>query len=182
METNIKELSRYFQQIGAADLIHTGEKSYLAHVIGVANDLRKWGYDDDLYRAGLFHSIYGTERFQRFTLPLEKREEIRAMIGERAERLAYWNCAMDRASFDHSVLNEDEPPSFVDRITGERCELTADDFRDLMALHLCDWLEQAPRAKSWDYRRESYCRMAERLGGPALQSCEEVYRLNEQSV
>ena len=39
----------------------------------------------------MFHSIYGTERFQGFTLPLERRGEISALIGERAERLAYLN-------------------------------------------------------------------------------------------
>ena len=43
----------------------------------------------------MFHSIYGTEKFQGFTLPLERRAEVRALIGDRAERLAYLNCAKD---------------------------------------------------------------------------------------
>ena len=57
----------------------------------------------------MFHSIYGTEKFQGFTLPLERRHEIRALIGDRAEYLAYLNCAMDRASFDRAVDQANEP-------------------------------------------------------------------------
>ena len=65
----------------------------------------------------MFHSIYGTEQFQRFALPLERRGEVRAQIGERAERLAYLNCAMDRASFDAAAASGLGP---ADRTTYSR--------------------------------------------------------------
>ena len=42
--------------------------------------------------AGLFHSIYGTEGFQGFTLPFDRRDDIRALIGDRAERLVWVFC------------------------------------------------------------------------------------------
>ena len=64
-----KELTDFFQQVGAADVRHT-TKSYLAHAIAVRGDLKQWGCNEELQSVGLFHSIYGTERFQRFTLPL----------------------------------------------------------------------------------------------------------------
>ena len=66
----------------------------------------------------MFHSIYGTEKFQGFTLPLERRQEVRDLIGDRAEYLAYLNCAMDRASFDRAVEQRDAPYQIIDRITG----------------------------------------------------------------
>jgi len=49
--------------------------------------LRGWKQDTALADAGLFHSIYGTEGFAGFALPLAERTNIRALVGERAERL-----------------------------------------------------------------------------------------------
>src|SRR5213076_1371378 len=97
--------------------------------------------------------------------PLEHRAEIRQLIGERAERLAYLNCAMNRTSFDRVVVQTAGPYCIVDRLTQEEVELSPADFDDLCRVHLCDWLEQVPRSKQWAYRRESYRRMAERLRG-----------------
>src|SRR5262249_21251156 len=92
-----------------------------------------------------------------------------------AERLAYLNCAMDRASFDQALLCGKEPYRFRDRITGEEVELSEDDFTDLSKIHLYDWLEQAPRSDKRDYRHEAYRRLASRLGGVALESYGRVF-------
>src|SRR4029077_20396088 len=87
---------------------------------------------EDVCRAGMFHSIYGTEKFQGFILPLERRDEVRALIGERAERLAYLNCAMDRASFDRAVAQvDDSHHRIIDRITGAAGRLSRHDFGGL---------------------------------------------------
>ena len=91
MAHNFKQLTNYIIEIGAAQVEHT-EKTYLAHAIGVYRDMQSWGSDEDLCMAALFHSIYGTELFQDFTLPLERRGEVRELIGERAEYLAFLNC------------------------------------------------------------------------------------------
>jgi hypothetical protein len=129
----------------------------------------------------MFHSIYGTERFQGFVLPLERRAEIRALIGDRAERLAYLNCAMDRASLDRA-LNQAEPHRIIDRITGEEVPLSESDLDDLCRVHLFDWLEQVPRSQIWDYRRAAYRKMAERLGGPALDEYDRVFAGEESAA
>lgn len=175
MASDFKKLTSYFQEIGAAGVSHTGDKNYLAHAIGVYNDLKKWGCDEEMCEAGLFHSVYGTELFQRFALPLDRRGDVRALIGERAERLAYWNCAMDRATLDASVERENGPYFFMDRLTGERVDMTEAELTDLITLHLCDWLEQVERSQKWDYRRAAYRCMAERLGGIALEAYDHVF-------
>jgi hypothetical protein len=131
-------------------------------------------------RAGLFHSIYGTELFRRWSLPLERREEVRALIGERAERIVFANCMMDRASFD-ALLESEGPFRIRNRETGETLELSREDFDDLVRVHLCDWLEQVARSGRWTYRRDAMRRMARRLGGVAQESYERVYAL-EPSV
>ena len=174
MGADFKRLTDFYLELGAETVAHT-EKNYLAHVIGVCRYMEQRGCTEELCRAGMFHSAYGTETFQTFALPLERRAEVRALIGERAERLAYLNCAMDRASLDRALFACTEPFRFTDRLTGEEVVLSKEDFDDLCRVHLYDFLEQVPRSHRWDYRRASYRRMAERLGGVALASYDRTY-------
>ncbi|MGH7137348.1 MAG: DUF6817 domain-containing protein [Pirellulales bacterium] len=171
--TTFKQLTDFLVSLGTEKVPHT-EGAFLAHLIGVYKDLEAWSCEEDVCRAGLFHSIYGTQRFQKFALPLERRGEVRDLIGPRAERLAYVNCFMDRASFDRAAMGEDDSYRITDRLTGEAMELSRADFDDLCRVHLCDWLEQVPRSKEWNYRRAAYRRLAERLGGVALEAYDRV--------
>lgn len=174
MGKSLKQLTDFLVGLGTEQVGHT-QKSYLAHLIGVYRDMEAEGCTEELCRAGMFHSIYGTEKFQRFALPLARRPEVRALIGDRAERLAYINCAMDRASFDRALESSAGPYRFTDRLTGEEIALAHEDFDDLCRVHLYDWLEQVPRSNDWNYRRAAYRRMATRLGGAALQAYERTF-------
>jgi hypothetical protein len=178
MDADFKRMTDFLVGIGIEQIPHT-DKSYLAHLIAVFRDLAAQGYSQDVCRAGMFHSIYGTEKFQGFTLPLERRAEIRGLIGERAERLAYLNCAMDRASFDRALDQKAEPYRITDRITGQPVELTQGDFEDIVRVHLFDWLEQVPRSREWGYRRAAYHKMAARLGRQAEEAYERVFASGE---
>jgi hypothetical protein len=174
MDKDFKKLTDFLVETGAEQVPHT-HKSYLAHLIAVYRWLETQGCPEDVCRAGMFHSIYGTEKFQGFTLPLEKRSAIRDLIGERAERLAYLNCALDRSSLDRILDQASEPYRITDRITGTEIALSQRDFDDLCRVHLFDWLEQVPRSREWDYRRAAYRRMAERLGPAAEESLARIY-------
>lgn len=174
MDKDFKRMTDFLVDMGVAEIPHT-HKSYLAHLIAVYRYLESQGAAPDVCRAGMFHSIYGTELFQGFTLPLERRGEVRALIGERAERIAYINCAMDRASFDLALVRDTEPYRITDRITGAEVAVTRDDFDGLCQVHLFDFLEQVPRSKRWDYRRAAYRRIASRLGEEAREEYERVY-------
>ncbi len=174
MASDIKRLTDYLKQIGIGGVSHT-QSTYLAHLVNVYRDLQRWGCGEDVCLGGMFHSIYGTELFQGFKLPLDRRNEVRELIGERAEWLGYLNCLMDRSSFDREVFQTTGPYQIRNRETGEEHELSADDFDDLCRIHLCDWLEQVPRCKEWDYRRAAYDQLAERLGGIAKQEYERVF-------
>jgi len=181
MDDLFKRMTNFIREVGADEVSHS-EKTYLAHAIGVHNDLREWNCDESMCCAGVFHSIYGTELFQRFTLPLERRGEVRDLIGERAEQLAYLNCAMDRTHFDRSVFQTAGPYAVLDRFTDQEVVVSVDEFDELARLHLCDWLEQVVRAKMWDYRRDAYRQMAKRLGGIAEKSYEEVFAKEQPST
>ncbi len=174
MEPTFKYLTNYLFALGTNDVPHSG-KGFLAHLISVYQDLKAWKCDEAVCRAGMFHSIYGTELFQGFALPVEKRSEVAGLIGDRAERLAYLNSAMNRASFDESLARPDGPWTVTDRFTNTQVEMTQPEFDDLCRVHLSDWLEQVPRSRTWDYRPAAFQRMAERLGGVAFDSYRKVY-------
>jgi hypothetical protein len=64
-------LRRYGE--GAGAVAHTGNGKFDEHLLAVKRVLRAWGANDDLADAGLFHSIYGTEGFQGFCIPFDRR-------------------------------------------------------------------------------------------------------------
>ena len=175
MAANWKVLTGFLVDLGIDQISHT-QKNYLGHLVNVHNLLRAGGYDEDVCHGGLFHSIYGTEKFLGFKLPVERREELVELVGNRAERLAYWNCFMDRSSLD-SLLGQSTAPFMVlHRESGEAMPLTLREYEDLCCVHLYDWLEQAPRSRfGWDYRRGAYRQMAERIGGHAIETYDQVY-------
>ncbi|MBM4068277.1 MAG: hypothetical protein FJ271_04955 [Planctomycetes bacterium] len=174
MDRDWKRFTDFLVEQGIDKVAHT-TKTYLGHLIGLYRLMEAKGCNEELCRAGMFHSIYGTQQFQGFKLPLERRPEVRSLIGTRAEKLAYLNCAMQRETFDAIVCSDREPYVFTDRLTGEAVHLSRQDFDDLCRIHLYDWLEQVPRSQKWDYRRAAYRSMAERLGPPARDLYDEVF-------
>lgn len=175
MAADMKKLTDFLRTQGIEQVEHTG-KTYLAHLIGVYRFMEGHGCNAEQCAAGMFHSIYGTELFQGFKLPLDQRPAIRTLVGDRAERLAYLNCAMHRASFDETLQHAGGPYRILDRLTREEVEVSRDEFDDLCRIHLFDWLEQVPRSRwGYGYRRTAYRRMAERLGGTALAAYDRVF-------
>jgi hypothetical protein len=175
MAHDFKQLTQFLVVHGTDKVPHS-KTPFLAHLIGVYTDLKEWGAPEHLCLAGLFHSIYGTQAFQGFKLPIEERGTIRGLIGERAERLAYVNCALTRDSLDSSVAAGGSPRLW-DRFTDAPLEVTDEEFTELITLHLCDRLEQVGRTQNWDLRRQAWENMARRLGGVALESWERVHAL-----
>lgn len=167
----LKRFTDWLCDLGVDAVPHT-KKTYLGHLVAVHNKLAEWGCPEDVCLAGLFHSIYGTELFQGFKLAEDRRDELIALIGERAEKLAYVNCFVDRATLDAPARSTAGPYVVRHRETGEMIELAESDFDDLCRVHLADYLEQVARAGSWNYRREGYRGLAERLRGVALEEYE----------
>ena len=178
MDAGYKQLTDFLVALGTDQVPHT-EGYFLAHLVGVYRELKAWGAEGPVCCAGMFHSIYGTEMFQDFSLSLERRDEVRQLIGERGEHLAYLNCAMVRSSFDANLSQADlEHGSrfqMIDRFAGHQIELSPREFDDLCAVHLFDWLEQVPRYRRWTYRREAFKQMAVRLGEKAQAAYDRVY-------
>jgi hypothetical protein len=177
MQSDYRTMTAFLVQLGIDDVPHT-QRNYLAHLIAVYRLMEEFDQDEELCRAGMFHSIYGTEKFQGFKLTLDRRVDIERLIGPRAERLAYFNCLMDRQSFDELLGQQEGVFSIRNRDTGELMPMARGDYDGLCSVHLFDWLEQAPRSRfGWDYRRDAYRRMADRVGGRAIEAWQRVYAL-----
>lgn len=173
LDNRFQHLIDYLFQHGMDRFPHH-DAALTAHQMNIGRELLSWGCDVDVCLAGIVHSIYGTEKGGT-GYDVSRRDELRKLIGERAERLAYYNCAMTRSSFDAALARTSAPFHLSNRLTGGSLELSEQDFMDLCRIHLCDWLEQVPRCGRWNERRESYRRMAKRLGGRALAAFERVY-------
>ena len=178
---SMKTMTEYIARLGAATIPHS-RTTYLAHAVGVYKLMKSWDAADELCRAAIFHSIYGTEGFQDFTLPLDRRQELRELIGDRAELLAYANCAMDRSSFFELVGKRQDRYLIEDRLSSQQIDLSNEEFEDLMCLHLCDFLEQVQRSEGWDSRREEFQIIGERLGGVVLDSYNRTFAREPQPL
>ena len=174
------EKLRYLNGEGALGVKHTGNCAFDAHLLGVRRVMQAWCPEKaHLHDAGLFHSIYGSEGFQGFCLPFEKRDELRGMIGDKAERLVHIFCVVDRLTVDNDLDSAPGRHAFAARpeLGGYPIPVDDDVWFDFLALTLGDWLEQvegaaqAPNAlfewgvgDAWGYRRGAYARMAEIVG------------------
>lgn len=181
-------LHSYITQSVPAVLEHTGSEAFDAHLRGVQAILRYWGAPSHLYNAGLFHSIYGTEGFQGFSLPLTDRDAIRNLIGDEAEKLCWIFCMVDRSTVDETVFNwtpqddntteEATTYTFLARPELGRFEIHVNktEWIDLIELTLSDWLEQVQGAaetaserfywkagEAYAYRRTAYAKMVDIL-------------------
>lgn len=180
MERNNKHTAndlfqKYLLKIGADQVAHT-HGNFLSHLRGVSEYLEKMKRPYHVLVAGLFHSIYGTESFQGFALPLDKRDEVRRMIGEEAETLVYAYCNMSYESFDKSVFENE--PHLMDRNTKKPILVTREQFIELEWMMMADALEvdaRLPDSEKWHERVPFWNMVAEHLGEKAKESLEEVY-------
>ena len=125
---------------------HSG-RTFHAHLSGTYRLLKQWGNAEEVCLAGLFHSIYGTEHFRHKAFPVEDRRTIRAMIGTRAEWLAYVFCvtARPRAFLGHPPFGDIR---LHDRHTDEPITVSRRDLGDLLEIEAANLVEQGGRIRT----------------------------------
>jgi hypothetical protein len=118
---------------GASKAPHR-DRSLLDHLWGTYRLLQERGADEDLCLAGLFHSVYGTNLYE-ISLPV-RREEVREIIGERAERLAWLFSVLKRPDC-WQVEGPRRPTA-----DGGSIEVAPEDLRDLRIVARANNAEQ----------------------------------------
>ena len=97
---------QYLENIGADEVMHNEKYTLLNHLIGVNNILKKLNAPEYIQDAGLFHSVYGTTFFK--PKMVQDRDEVKRLIGEEAEELAYLFCNLGRPRYKEILKIEDE--------------------------------------------------------------------------
>lgn len=127
------------EQLGAADKAHLNGE-LLTHLQGTSALLQKWGCEEVLCTAGLFHAAYGTAGFDSELMAIEARQTLRDIIGERAEAIVYLYAVCDR-KFVFEQLQANPPIVFKDRFTHAEYVLSDEQARAFCTLTVANELE-----------------------------------------
>jgi hypothetical protein len=79
----------FLRAAGAAAHGHGRGRCLLDHLTGTYEIAGRWQQPPWLQHAALVHSVYGTEAYRHQLIAVTHRHEVRALVGERAERLAH---------------------------------------------------------------------------------------------
>jgi hypothetical protein len=101
------------------------------HLTNTYDDLIRIGADEDVALAGGLHSIYGTNSFKFATVKPDQRPIIRELFGERAERLAWLFCIINRPQGL-------ETGHIYDWKTKQPVDLSSEDLRDLRLIEIAN--------------------------------------------
>jgi aspartyl/asparaginyl beta-hydroxylase (cupin superfamily) len=141
-------IGKYLRNAGAQQFVHAHGRTLYDHLIGTQEILRRWLQPRWLQDAGAMHSVYSTDVYRKQLVRLSKRDEVRAVVGERAERLAYLFCVLSRDSFFDAVdanerLAEDgitvKPASGREPLEWLSCHEAS----HLLLLHMANLAEQS---------------------------------------
>ena len=143
----MKETKSRQEKIGLLDTLSIQHVEHFGrplkeHLVGTHDLLERWGCSEDLCLAGLFHSVYGTGTFKSVSLPADRRQSLRQLIGVYAESLVYVFCMSDRRKL--LMDNQSAPYYWVSHLNHERTGLSYETLADLVELEVANYLEQLP--------------------------------------
>jgi hypothetical protein len=141
-EPGVQPMLEAAERAGAVGVDH-GQGSLLDHFVDVASVLHRWGCPPRLWRAGLFHSAYGT-RSVKALLPRDRRPTLRALIGDDAERLVWLYAIL---SFGRATRNGSDNAWLVARRDSGQEVLTGRDVVDLNLIAWANRISQEPAAE-----------------------------------
>ena len=139
---------RFLLDQGTDAIEHPGGRLF-DHLLRTAVTLADWGTPHDLVTAGLGHAVYGTDGFPVALVTPGQRDEVRSVLGERAEAIVYTYAAADRAVTWDPAADPARVP-YRDRFTGDARVLDAAEaveYWTLTAANELDLLDRIPGAE-----------------------------------
>lgn len=155
-------------------------RTLLEHLQGTHDLLVEWENPPHICVAGLFHSVYGTYAFDKQSADLGMREQIRDVIGAKAERLVHLFCVTDRRCFYEHL---GEPSIYLHDIVGD-CDmkLDRDSLAALIEIEVANIVDQVPHRSSNKARRaaewygDAFARSRDYISAPAARAAERCFR------
>jgi aspartate beta-hydroxylase len=134
----------FLKSAGAGETRHAAGRSLLDHLLETYAIVRRWAQPDWLAHAALLHSVYGTDRYRQQLLPLSRRNEVRELAGDRAERIAYLFSAVPRSPLLAGTYRWSRvPPSEASDEGPAQAAPTKGELDALVLLHMANTAEQA---------------------------------------
>jgi hypothetical protein len=127
------------RELSTDESSHSG-RTLLEHLAKTHDLLEKWENPKDVCVGGLFHSIYGTEYYKIESADLSDRKRIAAVIGARAEDLAFLFCTTDRTGFFKEA--DKRGPVLIDRKTEMTVRVSVATLAALMEIEVANYIEQ----------------------------------------
>jgi hypothetical protein len=94
----------YLEFLGARNVAHSGRYLF-HHLFRTWQILVAWEVAEHICLGGLYHSVYGTNRFEHSIAGTTDRQAIAVVIGSRAEQLAYLFSQIEPTSFFGQALS-----------------------------------------------------------------------------
>ena len=108
-----EEELKFLKEAGCGYLPHTGRTLY-DHLLGTANILLEYERPDAEVKAGLFHSIYGTDIYPFSKRISITRESVSELIGEEAEEIVHIFCSLEPRT--EKIINGDVDKKYIDSL------------------------------------------------------------------
>lgn len=132
------DLRGYLEALQAHRVPHSA-RSLLEHLVGTHDILHSWNCAVPVCRAGMFHSIYGTNAFGFQRLDMQDRDLVIRMVGEEAEHLIYLFCVSDRLDAFFEAI---DVRMLRHRYTGAMLPVDEATARRLVAIECANLIEQ----------------------------------------
>ena len=104
---------KFLREVGCGYLPHSGRTLY-DHLLGTANILLEYERPDAEVKAGLFHSIYGTDIYRLSKSISITREAVSEVIGKEAEQLVHIFCSIKPRT--EKIINGDVDKKYIDNL------------------------------------------------------------------
>jgi hypothetical protein len=128
----------FLERVGASQAGHASG-SLMDHLVGTWRLLQAWGCSDPVCFAGLFHSVYGTSYYKLQSVPFGQRRQVRELVGDEAEQLAFLFCVADRPGALWAAL---DTRLITDRLTGAAHELSPHQTLALIEIECANCIDQ----------------------------------------
>jgi hypothetical protein len=140
-------IAAFLKDRGADSFSHANRRTLYDHLLSTQRILSTWSQPLSMQNAGLLHSIYSTDTYQKQLIDFSWRPAVQELAGKDAERLAFLFCVTSRSDLWQQVqLNQTigEHGLTVRRHSGESNEhLSCEEIRALLVLHMANTAEQA---------------------------------------
>ncbi len=134
---------KYLMDMNVFETPHSG-RTLGVHLVKTHDMMVKWGCPDTWCKAGLFHSVYGTEFFTKVTTD---RDSVKKAVGEKVETLVYLFCELPKKRISFLI----------------NCDYDQNTKMALLAIAAANSLEQGGRSQIAQYMNLLPPRLAENI-------------------